>query len=773
MSEKFSVIGSRLPRSDAIEKVKGEVKFPSDIFIPGMLYARFLRSPHAHARIKRIDTRDAEALPGVKRVLTFKNVPDVHVLAQLKDTKKFEYLLDTTVHHTGEEVAAVAGVTVEVADEALNLIEIEYEVFPAVYDKEEAMKPSAPLAHLELDSNLFNGPQSVDGKLSLEYGDIEKGFAEADCIIEGTYESPFQHPMSPEPRSVLCNWVGGNLTCWSSTQTPQATREDVASALGIPLSSVRVIAAPMVGGYGGKSPEKTASLTALMARETGRPVKAVFSRAEDFIGTHRRIGAKISARTGVKKDGIITALDTKMITNFGRDSRMSSLIPTTSAVGTCSTLYRYENSRFESYHVITNIEDHGPMNGFGDPEAGLCIERLMDEAAEKIGMDPVEFRLKNCMRGGDKGIEPYDVTSGNVQWGIQGPDIDSLPECIRKVVKVSGWKDKWHGWGTPVEMSQRKKIGIGIAIGMHHCMAGAPDYGVVKMNQDGTVDVFSSDPELGQGLKTGMTQVMAEVFGLRFEDVNVVLSDTSVTPYGAGIFGSRGMLAAVGAVFRAAQDAKQKLFEVAAPILGVKPDELEAKARRIYVKENSERGVSIAEVCRRGYQIVGDAILPYPWFDESTGKKVAPVSVAAAVAEVEVDIETGELEVLRLTSAHDCGKAINPTSIENQIDLSLTMANGWVRAEEIVIDRKTGIILNPNLLDYKLMTVLDMPRMEDFRGVIVEVPCPNGPYGAKGMAETGTTVGAPAIANAIYNAIGVRIRGDHFTPDRILEALGK
>ena len=774
MSEEFRVVGKRLPRADAVAKVKGEVNFASDIQLPRMLHAKFLRSPYAHARIISIDTTKAEALPGVKAVLTHKNVPKVHAYAvSIPSHQRFEYLLDETVHYAGEEVAAVAAVTKEIAEEALELIELEYEVLPAVFDKEEAMKPGAPLVHPELGTNLAQCPRSVNGMLPLEYGDVEKGFAEADYIIEGIYESPLQHNVSPEPRPVVCQWVGNELVCWTSTQIPQAIRDELAKCLGIPLSSVRVIATYSVGGYGGKQPGKIVVLTALLAKKTGRPVKAVFTRAEDFIATHRRIDAKVYARVGVKKDGKITALYTRMISNYGRDSAFGYNIPANSAVTTCSMLYQYQNSKFEGYHVITNIEDHGAMNGFGDPEAGFCIERVMDEAAERIGMDPVEFRLKNCARYGDKGMELVGVAFGPVEWGVVGPDIDSFPECIRRVAEKARWEEKWKGWGVPIEVRGVKRRGIGIAIGMHHCLSRTPDSATVKMNQDGTADVFSSDPEIGQGIRTAMGQVVAEVLGLECEDINVLLADTSVAPYGYGVFASRGTLAGTGTVYRAALDVKRQLLEIAAGRLEVEPEVLEMRERRIYVKEYPQKGISIAEACLAGFQITSTARAPYPWVDERTGKKVSPVSVVATIAEVEVDTETGELTVLKLTSAHDCGRAINPTVVENQIDMSLTLANGWVRTEELIIDKSTGVIINPNMLDYKIMTILDMPKMQDMQEILVEFPNPWGPFGAKGMSETAMTTAAPAIANAIYNAIGVRIRGDHLTPARILEALGE
>jgi xanthine dehydrogenase molybdenum-binding subunit len=767
MPEEFFVVGKRLPRLDAVEKVKGEAKFAMDIQLPGMLHAKFLRSPHAHAKIISVNTTRAKALAGVKAVLTQREVPKVRL------PNKLEYLLDETVHYAGEEVAAVAAISKEIAEEALKLIEVEYEILPSVFDKEEAMKPDAPLVHPELESNLYQCPRTIRGMLPLEWGDVEKGFAEADYILQGIYESPLQHNVSPEPRSVVCQWMGDHLTCWTSTHVPQAVREDLAVSLNMPYSNVRVISSHSVGSYGVKHPEKTATLTALLAKKTARPVKAVFTRAEDFVATHRRIDSKVYGRLGIKKDGTITAIHTRMITNYGRDSIYGYLIPAAGAVDTCSMLYEYQSSKFEGYHVFTNIEDHGPMNGFGDPETGFCIERLMDEAAEKIDMDPADFRLRNCMRYGDKGMDEDSVVLGPIEWGVVGPDADSLQKCIQEVVEKSHWEEKWKGWKTPAEVKGAKRRGIGIAIGMHHCIAQPPDSATVKMNQDGTADVFSSDPEIGQGLKTAMAQVVAEVLGLSYGDVNIVLADTSVTPYAPGVFGSRGTTAGIGAAYLAAQDAKHKLFELAGERLKVKPEELEAKERMVCMTACREKRIPISELCRGGYQITGHAVLPYPWIDKRSGKKIFPVSVAATVAEVEVDTETGQLDVLRITTAHDCGRAINPTIVENQINLSITIGNGYARTEKIIIDRRSGVMINPNLLDYKIMTILDMPKKEDFQEIIVEVPMPWGPFGAKGMSETGTTTPAPAIANAIYNAIGVRIRGDQLTPERILEALEK
>lgn len=750
-----------------------------------MLHVKFLRSPHAHARITKIDTSGAEALPGVKGVLTYSNVPSFHPSA-----RKFGYPLNRVVCHEGEEVAAVAAETEEIAGQALKLIEVEYEVLPAVYDAEEAMRPDAPLVHPEYGTNIYHGTRTYpiprirpDGWLPAEYGDPDEGFANADFIIEGVYESPAQAHCSPMPRSVVCEWNGDKLTCWADTQIPMFVTSDLAGCFGIPRCNVRVISSSYpVGGYGAKAPYITGILTALLAKKTGRPVKAAFNRAEEFIATHHRPGYKAYEKIGVKKDGEITAMQHRLIGNCGRDHAWVIEIMAASAAATCSTLYPCPNSKFEGCMVMTNLRDVGPMIGMGDPEAGFGVERIIDAAAERINMDPVEFRLKNCARYGTRAATRRDVLGlshdqleqrpGPIRWGVVGRDFNSLPECIKRAAEAAHWKEKWKGWKLPVEVNGTKRKGIGIAIGIH--MSEYRQYSaIVKMNHDGTANVMSSAAEIGQGIETAMAQVVAETLGINYQDVSVLLADTAATPEGWGVVASGGTSSALPAARFAANDAKKKLFDIAASRLGVKPAELEAKDRRIYVKKQPEKAISVAEACLFGYQVMGTAVNPDPdsIIDKKTGKVIKSYACAATIAEVEVDTETGALEVLKLTSANDCGRAINPTIVENQIDFGLTIANGYVRSEGYIIDKKTGAVLNPNFTDYKIMTMLDMPKSEDMQEIIVEKPCAWGPFGAKACSETASTSPGPAIANAIYNAIGVRINGDHLTPERIIAAL--
>jgi xanthine dehydrogenase molybdenum-binding subunit len=774
MTSEYSVLGKSLVRKDAIEKAKGEAKYIPDIQLPRMLHAKFLRSPHAHAKVISIDTSKAETLPGVKCILTCQNVPKVHPL------RKFEYLLDETIHYPGEEVAAVAALTAEIAEEALKLIDVKYQVLPAVFNPDEAMKPNAPLVHQGYGTNIYHGTELVqiprldkDHWLRIEVGNIDKGFAEADHVLEAHFDwTPIQYNCSPKPRGVVCEWTGDKLTCWADTQLPLFLWQDLAVCLGIPQSSIRVIANYAVGGYGGKMPEKTGILAALMAKRTGRPVKAIFSRAEDLIATHHRISYKNYHKIGVKKDGSMTAVYNRFIAHWGKDTVVPYICQATGLVGGIM-LYGCQNSKAETCGVMTNTVGYGPMNGFGDPEVIYALERLVDMVSEKIEMDPVMFRLKNCMRYGNRAMEYEQVLYGPIKWGILGSDLNSFPEIIEKCAEKAQWKEKWKGWRTPVAMNGVKKRGIGIALGMHHTSFW-PSSAIVKMNQDGTANVLSMAVEIGQGYATAISQVVAETLGIRYEDVNPILADTGVTPTSRGNVASSGTSSPINSAKLAAEEVKKRLFELAAPRLNAPIDTLEAKEGNICVK-GTDHKISIANICLAHWQVTGYANNPPvdSIKDEKTGQVIHAYAAAVTIVEVDVDTETGMVDLLRLTSGHDCGRAINPIVIENQIDLGLIMANGWVRTEKFVMDENTGIVLNPNLLDYKLITFLDMPKSEDFQRFFVERPCAWGPFGAKGFSETAMTAFAPAIANAIYNAIGVRIYDGFFSPDVILKALEK
>jgi len=761
-----------VPRKDAEEKVTGKARYMHDVKLPGMLHAKYLRCPYSHARIKSIDVSRAEAFPGVKSVLTYKNVPKIHSL------RKLAYLLGDTFTCPGEEVAAVAAVSDEVAEFALKLIDVEYEVLPGVYDAEEALKPGAPLVNEEYGSNIYHGTNSVvidrldpdDYKLKLDYGDPDKGFAEADFIVENDDKTPVQYNCSPMPRGVVCEWAGDALNCWADTQLPLFLQNDLSRIFSIPVSAVHLVAHYVVGGYGGKSPEKTAALTAIMAKRTGKPVRSMFTRAEDFIGTHHRISYRNFNRMGIMKDGRIVARDHKIIAEWGYDTVSHYICQGTGITEGVHSVYSCPNTRGESIGVLTNKSGYGPMNGFGGPEIMYSVDKLADMAAEKIGMDPIEFRLKNAVHYGDRTMEYEQSLFGPIVWGILGPDMDSFPEMIKTAAEKANWSTNWKGWDTPVSVNGSKRRGIGAGIGMHHT-AYWPSSATVKLNVDGTATVQSGAVEIGQGYGTIICQIVAESLGIKYEDVTPLLGDTSACGATRGNVASTGTSSAANACKIAADDAKRQVFDYASEILNSPPETLEARDRKVWVR-GTDRCVPLSVICGKAWQIIGFGKNPdyTEIIDKNTGKNIHAYACSVCITEVEVDVETGELEVLKITTACDTGVSVNPIMVENQIDMSVVMGNGWVRTEEMLFDPNTGVVLNPNLLDYKVLTALDMPKKEDYQRIIIEKPSAWGPFGAKGFSETAITPVAPSIANAVRNAIGVRVYEDSLRPDAILNA---
>lgn len=773
MTRPLAVVGKKVIRKDAVAKAKGQARYISDIILPKMLYASFLRSPHAHARIKSIDTARAEALPGVMCVLTHKNVPKVHPF------RKLMWLLSETVHYPGEEVAAVAALTPEIAKAALDLIEVQYEVLEAVVEPRQAAAPGAPLSNIDYGSAFYHGTDYMkfarvepDGWVRVGFGDYEKGFAEADHIMEFEMETPMQYNCSPNPRSVVCEWDGDKLICWADTQLPLFLMHELTKTFEIPQSQVRIIASHAVGGYGGKSPEKTADLVALMAKRTGRPVRAVYSRAEDYIGTHHRISYVTKHKIGFKNDGTIVSMYTNILANWGCDAVAHFVCQASALLDACCMFYRWQNAFAETRGVLTNMLEYGAMNGFGDPEAIYSIEVLMDKVCEHLDIDPVEFRLKNCMRYGDRAMEYENILFGPIEWGILGRDMDSFPEIIQTAAERFNWKERWRGWHKKPDAGEIKR-GVGMAVGQHHCMFW-PSSAIVKMNQDGSANVITGAVEIGQGYATAVAQVVAEALCIPYEKVHVLTQDSAATPATKGNVASTGTSSPIAACKIAADDVVRQLKEFAGIAWSTNPDKLEVYDDAVH-NPVSGASMSVEHICKESWQITGVGKTPayHEIKDPESGKTVHAFAAACTFCEVEVDTGTGKITILNLVSGHDSGRTINPVVIENQVDLGLIMAMGWVLTENYLVDPETGVLMNPNLLDYKLIGFNDMPLLKDFERFIVEKPCEWGPFGAKGMSETSMTAMGPAIANAIYNATGVRMNTSHFTPDKVLEELLK
>lgn len=747
-----SVIGCSVKRTDLIGKVTGDAKYAGDFIWPGMLYGRIKRCNVAHANILRIDTSKALALPGVKAVLTHENVPRVlHAGSPHPRSASVtcdQYILDSKVRYWGEGVAAVAATTEEIAEAALDLIDVEYEALPAVFTVEDAEKPGAPRIHeREFGNNQVLKPQVFTR------GDIDKGFAEADFIIEGEYEGGRPTPAYMEPNVCACQWDGnGNLTVWISTQTAFMVRGIMAEVLGLPLSKVRVLVDHMGGGFGAKQDLfQHEFLCALLAKQTKRPVRMEYTREETFLGGRSRHPAKIWLKQGFKNDGSITARQAKVVFNSGA---YGSHGPGVTIVGTSAlvSLYRCENVHLEGRCVYTNSPIAGAYRGYGVVQTYYALDIQLDEAAQKLGMDPVALKLKNAVREGDIAPSSHPLIG------------HGLEDCIRHGRDIVGWE----------ALRQRSrnegvlKTGWGLGCEMHGSSAypGIKEQGnaIVKMNEDGTVVLLTGTAGLGTGAHTALTQIVAEELGVYFEAVSCVHGDTDVVPWDIGAFASHTTYMGGRAAQMAAAKVKEQVLERAAALFEVPAGELDVKNNRVFLRGDPERHMTIKDVvgAKKGIpaaQFVGSTTY-YP---------TKSYSFAAHYVEVKVDTETGQISVAQVVPVHEIGKVIHPVGAAGQIEGGIQQGIGHTLYEDYQIDLKTGRSLNANFVDYKMPLSMDMPPI--YTVLLETAPDPGGPFGAKGVGEDPIVAIGPAIANAVYDAIGVRFRHYPIRPEQVLKAL--
>jgi CO/xanthine dehydrogenase Mo-binding subunit len=737
----LNVVGKRGPNIDAIERVTGRAKYTGDIDIPGMLVARVLRSPHAHARIASIDTSKAEAFAGVRAVITYKDAPKVMIWGHR------QYALNDRVRFKGEAVAALAAVDAETADKALKLITVQYETLPFVLDPEEALKPGAP--QLFQDGNLEGQPRI------LNRGDVEQGLKESDKVIERTYHCPTMWSGGMEPRACVAQWEGDKLTLWASTQSPFRVHGSLAAMFNVPDDNVRIIASYVGGGFGTKSaPHTDESLAALLARKARLPVKLQYTREEEILDSNTRFETRIYVRMGAKKDGTLNALHVKAYINQGAyHVRLGGL-------GNQAThVYKTPNVKTEQYRVHTNIPNTGPTRGVGDPQETFAIESAMDELAYELGMDPMQFRLKNIKRTGDPIARgPAGVEDGRLVTQV-------LDKCIDEGAARMQWNRRNAVAGSPTGPKAR---GIGIACterGGGGGLGGAS----VKVNLDGSAHVFYSSTDIGTGSRTTLAMIASEVLGIPLSLFRTTAGDTEVAPYDGGSQGNRTLQGTGRAVEAAARDALQQILAAAGPQLdNAAPDALELKDSVVRVKAQPTRSVKLAEVMqRRGRSVVGDGQTAAA----QTGMNVERTTGAHFV-EVEVDRETGKVTILKYISAHDVGRPINVTIVENQIEGGTIQGLALTQGEEMRFDPRTGACLTGSFVDLKPPTMLDFdPRV--IEAVIIPNEGITGPFGGKGLGENPCHPGMAAVANAIYNAVGVRVRSVPFTRAKILAALSE
>lgn len=783
MAEEFSVIGKRVPVSDGFAKVTGQAKYAGDIYLTGMLHAKVLRSPHPHARVLSIDTSKAEALEGVVAVLTPYNIP----LDVMPRTDGLPILNDHPLM-VGDAIAAVSATDPYIAHEALKLIEVEYEILPAVYDAEEAMRDGAPQLTEDGNTPPAFGPNprtlTKAGVRDDDPEDVDEGMAMADRIFEDTFTTHIQLNASPEQRAVVAQWEGDKLTMWNTSQMVFPTRDDMARHFGIGLNDVRAIAPYRGGGYGaanathGQGDLRT--IAALFAKITGKPVKLEFTRPEEMIIGQGRNASKQVVRIGVTNEGRITGIDVDAVFNTGSTGQLGMLTPNSGFAYSYGAIYRTP-ARYKATMALTNMVSGAEFRGFGGPENCWCLESFVDQIAYDIGMDPLEFRLKNAEFG--------------PTWYGSGPQVAptiALIEAMEQGAERFGWSEKFHAPGAGPLIDGTKKRGVGLALWVKGGGLGET-HGMVKVYPDGTVHLFEGAANIGTAQHTTLGQIVAEVMGVPWEAVRPHWGDTSVDAYDGSTSASRVALVGGNAFKMAAEDAKRQVLALAtiraAEQLGeVTPEELDIKDSQVYVIDDPSRSVLLTDVVGGTREIVGlgHATMldfdPRETMDPSTfprkvweniptsGQKARSANTGAAFVEVEVDIETGALRFPHVVIASDVGRALNPSVVEGQLEGGFIQQMSWALMEGIIVDFGTGIHTNGTYwLDYKIATAKEIPDV--FETIIIEKPNPQGAFGVNILGEATTLPPAPAIGNAIYNATGVRIKDLPITPDKIIAGL--
>ncbi|MBI4331784.1 MAG: xanthine dehydrogenase family protein molybdopterin-binding subunit [Chloroflexi bacterium] len=745
-------LGKPTPRKDARDIVTGKIQYIDDIRPPKMLYGKVLKSPHPHASIKNIDVSRAEAYPGVKAVLTYKNMPPWRA-----GTPPHRRLLDSKVRFVGDGVALVAAESPEIAEEALELIVVDYELLPAVYDPEEATRPGAPQLYADFPGNVFPRGAPEFGPHALQeivLGDVDKGFREADFISEGTYAyENIPNPLPPEPPGVVAHWEDPtHLTIWIASQSASMNRMVTQPFMG--LIDVRAISTQCGGSYGTKNGNlMQIGWAAVLARATGRPVQIYLSKEEHFTTYTLRLGSRIRAKVGIKKDGTVTAVAGEWVVNAGAAAETAQGMVAVGC-GEAQVAIRCQNWNLQPRVVCTNRNPSGVVRGFGGQELKSALMPVVTLAVEKAGLDPLEFYKKNFVKKGDG----YFWRDGN--WHVcRGVD---YTRAMDRGAEVFGWKEKWKGWCQPTSVNGAKRVGVGVGIHGNADIGEDPSEAYVRLNPDGTAVISVCASESGMGQRSSLCKMVAEVLDLPLDKVNISPPDTLVNPFDFGMVGSRGTYAIGAAVINAAEDARKKLFELAAPVLGAKPEDLKTRDGRLFPVYQPEKSVPWRRVLGIMQTVLGqgrfetDFTLP---------------NFMMVFAEVEVDGETGKADLRRIVTTTDCGQIIDPLVLEGQLHGSLGAAGtDTALFEQSILDQRTGRIVNCNMIDYKWRTYPDLP---DFQTVVLETPIDSHRFHAIGVGEISTAPGPAAVLMAVSNAVCKRITDYPATPEKVLRALGK
>ena len=765
--EQQTLIGADVPRIDAVPKVNGGAAYTDDLQLAGLLEADLLISPYAYARILSIDVSAARRLPGVAVVLTGDDVAGLYG----NTIRDRPILAQGVVRFIGESVAAVAAVSREVARAAIDLIRVEYEQLAPVLNLDAALAEDAPVLHANLgqyfrtSGDNFPLPgTNICSHFKIRKGDIVRGFAAADHVFEDTYEVPRNHHACLETHSVIAQYDGeGGLRLWCANQSPYVLQRTLCELLKLPMNKVQVSAPTLGGGFGSKIYPGIEPLAVMLARQAGRkPVRLSLEREQDFRSSVTNHGARITVKTGVQRDGTLVARHVISHWDTGAYADCGPLVARNSGF-TSAGPYRIPHVFVDAYAVYTNTPVASAFRGYGTPHVMWAYESHMDRIAAELGIDPLEFRLKNVIRDGDLSHTGEQMVAVGVG------------ECLRQVAAAVGWQPG----RTPakIDLGDGRYRSLGLACGWKGSMRNFATQATVRMVEDGSVEVNCSNVDMGQGSSTILAQIAAQELGVALDKVTVRRPDTFITPFDRTTSASRGTFHAGRAVLLAARDAWAQLARLAAKVFRSDPEEVTAQAGSV---ENSRTGQTFSFA-----QIIGKAVLggvnvigqgsSYmeggTGLDAETGQGANPTSFwmyAANIADVEVDTRTGKVRIHKIFGAADVGHAINRENCRQQIQGGIAMGLGIAMTEEMQFE--DGAVANPNLHDYRLPTCPDVPRIVP---IIVEVPHPDGPYGAKGLGEMPVGPVAPAIANAIARSTGVRIKSTPMTPERVFMALQK
>jgi putative selenate reductase molybdopterin-binding subunit len=764
MTSERQVVGKSERKVDGLGLVTGRPLFVADVDLSGVLVVKILSSPHAHARIVSIDASEAERMPGVACVLTHKNTPATrHTTAGQGFPEPSPYdarMFDTKVRYVGDRVAAVAAETDEIALRALAAIRVEYEELPAILSIDEARRPGAPIVHDEQDAKgIYDASKNVVADVDIDVGDVRIGFAESDLVVETTCETQYAQHTPIETHVVLASLdPEDRLILRTSTQVPFHVRRIVAQTLGIPIHRIRVIKPRIGGGFGVKQEVLLEDVAGWVALQTRRPALCTLTRPEEFASSRTRHPMRVRVKLGAMRSGLLRAIEMEATSNTGAYGAHGLTVLANTGSKTLPLYNKAANSHFSGQAVYTNLPVGGAYRGYGATQGYFALETAMDEAAEKLGVDPIEFRLRNAIRAGEG--SPIFEKLGEGREGVpQTVKSCQLERCLAIGADRIGWtasRGKKTRRGSRVE-------GVGMSIMMQG--SGIPQIDMaaatIKMNEDGSFNLLIGATDLGTGSDTILAQIAAEVLGVPLAKILVTSSDTDVTPFDVGAYASSTTYVSGMAVQRAAEKVRDQIVEVARPLLG-------PGVKDVTLRDGCAVGggqtVTLSRVCERAMYETGQFQIAAT---ASCVPTESPPPFLANFARVAVDVDTGVVQVLDYVAVVDCGVAINPQLAEGQVEGAVVNGIGYALTEEMQFSSR-GRVRNPTLFDYKIPGALDVPRVDV---VLVDSYEPTGPMGAKSVGEIGINGPIPTLANAIYDAVGIRLRRTPFTPERVLEAL--